>query len=303
MQTTDAPHIPVLLEEVIEVFKQVQPGYFVDCTLGYAGHSSAIYEQFGDRVKLIGIDRDDEAIAFSQNRLGEHIKIYKGSFSQVFPTLQEHPITGVLADFGVSSLQLDKLERGFSFHSQSLDMRMDTQQELTAYDVINRYSKLDLERIFKEYGEIRPYKKLADAIVSQRPFQTAQELASLAKSVMPKTKHNPATLLFQAVRIEVNSELLEIEKLLDALQKMQPKGAIIALITFHSLEDRIVKQRFKKWSQNCICAQDAFRCACGNDNALGKVITKKPIIATKQECAKNPRSRSAKLRVFQFGGC
>jgi len=302
MQPINAPHIPVLLEEVCEAFSKIKNGYFVDCTLGYGGHSSEIFKRYGDRVQLIGIDRDDEALTFSKGRLGDDIITYKGSFSQVFATLTQKPITGVLADFGVSSLQLDKKERGFSFESQNLDMRMDQSQSLSAKDVVNTYSKLDLERIFKEYGEIKPYKKLAAAVVESRPFTSAQQLGELAKKIMPKTKHNPATLMFQAIRIEVNSELKEIEMLLDALESMRPKDAIVALITFHSLEDRIVKQRFKQWTQSCICPAEAFRCTCKNNHALGKIITKKPIVATQSECKQNPRSRSAKLRVFAFGG-
>lgn len=302
MDNIEPPHIPVLLEEVCEAFAPMKEGYFVDCTLGYGGHSTQIYHRYKHKVKMIGIDRDDEALAFSKERLKDAIQTYKGSFSKVFPTLQQTPLRGVLADFGVSSLQLDKLERGFSFDSERLDMRMDQSQALSAKDVVNSYSKLELEKILKEYGEIKPYKKLADAIVQNRPFTTAYELAQLAKKVMPKTKHNPATLLFQAIRIEVNSELKEIEGLLDALEKANPKDCIVALITFHSLEDRIVKQRFKKWSQDCICSSEAYRCECGNNNALGKVITKKPITATQAECRQNPRSRSAKLRVFHFKG-
>ncbi len=297
---SDAPHVPVLLEEVLESFEGIEEGYFVDCTLGYAGHSAAMSERYGDRIALIGIDRDDEALAFSKKRLGERIRTYKGSFSKVFPTLREDPITGVLADFGVSSLQLDKLERGFSFESDNLDMRMDPTSGITAREVVNGYGKLELEKIFREYGEIRPYKKLASAVVENRPFTEAKALAALAKRVMPKSKHNPATLMFQAIRIEVNSELDEIEGLLDALEQKRPKSAIIALITFHSLEDRLVKQRFKRWSKSCICSAEAMRCTCGNDNALGKIVTKKPIVATQAECRTNPRSRSAKLRVFRF---
>lgn len=300
MQTTDAPHIPVLLEQVCEAFEDIKEGYFVDCTLGYGGHSSEIYKRYGDRVKLIGIDRDEEALEFSQKRLGDAVITYKGAFSEVFETITQNPIQGVLADFGVSSLQLDKLERGFGFESDSLDMRMDRSQNFNASDVVNGYGKLELERILKDYGEIRPYKRLAQAIVENRPFHSAKELAQLAKKIMPKSKHNPATLLFQAIRIEVNGELDEIEGLLDVLQREKLSCAIVALITFHSLEDRIVKQRFKQWTQNCICPPEAFRCECGNNHALGKVVTKKPLVASKEESRQNPRSRSAKLRVFEF---
>ena len=295
----DSPHIPVLLEEVLDSFKDIEKGYFVDCTVGYGGHSSKILDLYKDKIELICIDRDDEALNFSKKRLNKAI-FYKGSFSQVLPTLKEKPIVAILADFGVSSLQLDKKERGFSFDSTNLDMRMDKNQSLTALDVINRYSKLDLEYIFKEYGEIRPYKKLVSEILAKRPINFAYELVDIAKKVMPKSKHNPATLVFQAIRIEVNDELGEIERLLDFLEEKKFKNSIISLITFHSLEDRIVKNRFKKWATNCICSKEVFRCECGNNNALGKIITKKPIVATNKEIKQNPRSRSAKLRVFRF---
>ncbi|MFT7879238.1 MAG: 16S rRNA (cytosine(1402)-N(4))-methyltransferase RsmH [Sulfurimonas sp.] len=303
MQT---PHIPVLLEEVLESFKEIKEGYFVDCTLGYAGHSSEMLERYA-HIKHIGIDRDEEALAFSKKRLepfGGRIRLYKGTFATVFPTLTESPITGVLADFGVSSLQLDKMERGFSFNSETLDMRMDASAPLSAYEVVNGYSKEKLEYIFDMYGEVKPYKKLAAAVVEARsraPINSARELAQLAVDVLGSHgKIHPATLMFQAIRIEVNNELGEIEGLLDALEEKHYKDEIVSLITFHSLEDRLVKSRFKKWSTSCICDPQAMRCTCGNDHAIGKPIKRKPITAGKEELKINPRSRSAKLRSFRF---
>ena len=303
MQT---PHIPVLLEEVLESFKEIKEGYFVDCTLGYAGHSSEMLKRY-DHIKHIGIDRDDEALAFSAKRLeefGDRSRLYKGTFATVFPTLQETPITGVLADFGVSSLQLDKMERGFSFNAQTLDMRMDASAPLSAYEVVNEYSKEKLEYIFDAYGEVKPYKKLAAAVVEARskaPIGSAKELADIAVKVLGnKGKIHPATLMFQGIRIEVNNELGEIEGLLDALEAKHSEGQIVSLITFHSLEDRLVKNRFKKWSTSCICDPHAMRCTCSNDHALGKPIKRKPITASKEELKINPRSRSAKLRSFRF---
>ncbi|HSR73619.1 MAG TPA: 16S rRNA (cytosine(1402)-N(4))-methyltransferase RsmH, partial [Sulfurovum sp.] len=256
MQT---PHIPVLLDEVLESFKDVGEGYFVDCTLGYAGHSSEMLARYG-QLKHIGIDRDDEALAFSKKRLEpykERSTLYKGTFATVFPTLQESPIVALLADFGVSSLQLDKKERGFSFTSETLDMRMDANAKLSAYEVVNEYPQEKLEYIFDAYGEVRPFKKLASAVIEARaqgPIESANELSEIAKKVMHSGgKIHPATLMFQAIRIEVNNELGEIEGLLDALEKRHVKGEVVSLISFHSLEDRLVKNRFKKWAQACIC--------------------------------------------------
>ncbi len=303
MQT---PHIPVLLNEVLESFKDVGEGYFVDCTLGYAGHSSEMLARY-EGLKHIGIDRDDEALAFSKKRLEPYAgrsTLYKGTFATVFPTLKESPIVAVLADFGVSSLQLDKLDRGFSFGSETLDMRMDANAELSAYEVVNTYPKEKLEYIFDTYGEVRSFKKLASAVVESRAkasINSAKELSEIAKTVIPAGgKIHPATLMFQAIRIEVNNELGEIEGLLDALEQKHMKGEVVSLISFHSLEDRLVKNRFKKWAQACICDSKAIRCTCGKNHALGKAFSSKPVTATKEELKLNPRSRSAKLRSFRF---
>jgi len=301
-----SPHIPVLLEEVLDSFKDIQEGYFVDCTLGYAGHSSAMLERYA-HIQHIGIDRDDEALAFSKKRLegfSHRSTLYKGTFATVLPTLKEAPITGVLADFGVSSLQLDKKERGFSFESETLDMRMDANAKLSAYDVVNHYSQEKLEYIFDAYGEVKAYKKLAAAVITERskaPIVSAKQLSDLAVNVLGKSgKIHPATLMFQAIRIEVNNELGEIEGLLDTLEAKHYKGEIISLITFHSLEDRLVKNRFKKWSSSCICDPHAMRCTCGNNHEIGKMLGRKPVTAGKEELKYNPRSRSAKLRSFIF---
>ena len=303
MQT---PHIPVLLDEVLASFKDVGEGYFVDCTLGYAGHSSEMLAKY-ENIKHIGIDRDDEALAFSKKRLEPfegRSTLYKGTFATVFPTLKEEPILAVLADFGVSSLQLDKMERGFSFNSETLDMRMDASSPLSAYEVVNEYPQDKLEYIFDTYGEVRSYRKLAGAVVEARakaPIKSAKELSEIAKSVIPAGgKIHPATLMFQAIRIEVNNELGEIEGLLDALEAKHTKGEVVSLISFHSLEDRLVKNRFKKWSNACICDPQAMRCTCGKNHAIGKAFSSKPVTATKEELKINPRSRSAKLRSFRF---
>ena len=300
------PHIPVLLDEVLDSFNEVDEGYFVDCTLGYAGHSSEILARYS-HFKHLGIDRDDEALAFSKKRLEPfegRSKLYKGTFATVLPTLEEAPIMALLADFGVSSLQLDKKERGFSFSSETLDMRMDATAALSAYEVVNDYSKAQLEYIFDAYGEVRSYRKLAGAVIEARAkksIESAKELSEIAKMVIPPGgKIHPATLMFQAIRIEVNNELGEIEGLLDAIEARHYEGEVVSLITFHSLEDRLVKNRFKKWSSACICDSQAMRCTCGKNHALGKALSRKPITASKEELKINPRSRSAKLRSFKF---
>ena len=296
------PHIPVLYNEVLDCFKDINKGYIIDCTTGYAGHSSGLLNQ-NSSVKLICNDQDDEALNFSKNRLKDfenRVEFNKGNFENIIKKFEDYPIRGILADIGVSSLQLDKLDRGFSFNSENLDMRMNQNQSLDASTVINSYSQLELENIFKDYGEIREYKKIASLIVQNRPFYSAKELAEFFYNKLPKGKIHPATLIFQAIRIEVNDELGVLDRLFKSMEEAKLKDCIVAIISFHSLEDRVVKNYFKKWSENCICPKDAFRCECGKNQALGKIITKKPIIATNFEIKQNPRSRSAKLRVFRF---
>jgi 16S rRNA (cytosine1402-N4)-methyltransferase len=306
------PHIPVLLNEVLDGFSTIKEGYFVDCTLGYAGHSEAMLKTY-EQIKHIGIDRDDEALEFSKKRLApfaERSRLYKGTFSNTLPILKERPITGLLADFGVSSLQLDKMERGFSFSSETLDMRMDSSAELSAYEVVNNYPQDKLEYILNYYGEVRSYKRVAAAIVearSKKSIESGKELSDIICEVLPKGgKIHPATLSFQGIRIEVNNELGEIEGLLDVLEEKykagELNGTIVSLITFHSLEDRLVKNRYKKWSTACICDAQAMRCTCGKNHQLGKMLVRKPITATKEELKINARSRSAKLRTFIFKG-
>ncbi len=306
------PHIPVLLNEVLDGFSNIKEGYFVDCTLGYAGHSEAMLKTY-EQIKHIGIDRDDEALAFSKERLrpySSRSRLYKGTFANTLPIIKEQPITGLLADFGVSSLQLDKMDRGFSFSSETLDMRMDSKASLSAFEVVNYYDQDKLEYILNHYGEVRSYKRVAAAIVearSKKNIESGKELSDIICKVLPKSgKIHPATLSFQGIRIEVNNELGEIEGLLDVLEEKftagELNGAIISLITFHSLEDRLVKNRYKKWSTACICDPQAMRCTCGKNHQLGKMLVRKPITARKEELKINARSRSAKLRTFVFKG-
>lgn len=299
------PHVPVLLNEVLEVFEGLKPGQFVDCTLGYGGHSEAILEHFPG-VALVGIDQDTEAIAFSTARLarfGTRFSTLCGRYSEKIAEIDFSETTGMLADIGVSSLQLDKQERGFGFSSDTLDMRMDQSREFSAYNVVNGYSVEELEDIFFKYGEERASKKIARLIAEARniaPITSAAQLSSLIEKHHKCPGIHPATRVFQAIRIEVNDELGELERFLELLAKRAKKDMIVAVITFHSLEDRIVKNYFKEWSRRCVCPPEAFRCGCGNNNELGSAVNKKPLTASKGELKSNPRSRSAKLRAFRF---
>ncbi len=297
------PHIPVLYNEVIETFSDIEDGYIIDCTLGYGGHSEALLENLPN-VKLICIDQDSEALEFSKKRLHrfkDRIIFEKGRFSSAIKRHLDRDIRGILADIGVSSLQLDKKERGFGFDSDTLDMRMDQNAPFSAKDVINSYTKEQLEEIFREYGEIREYKKIAHIIIKARakkPIESARELSSLIEKNFKRGKIHSATLAFQAIRIEVNDELGELNNLLESIKDAKLNNCKVAIITFHSLEDRIVKRTFKEWAKRCICPPDLYRCECGGNHAIGKILTKKPIKPTKEEIKSNPRSRSSKMRVF-----
>lgn len=301
------PHIPVLYREVVQAFENIEDGIIIDCTMGYGGHSSLILEA-NPNIRLIAIDQDQTAIDFSTERLakyGDRVEIRKGRFSNVIKEILEDvnpsDIKGILADIGVSSLQLDQKERGFSYESETLDMRMDKNAPLSAMNVVNEYSTQELEHILLEYGELRNCKKIANEIILNRPFSSAKELSEKLKQHMPRGKKiHPATLLMQAIRIEVNDELGELKSLLQSIADAKLPEAKIAIISFHSLEDRIVKQAFTKFAKSCICPPEAFRCECGNNHQLGKVLTRKPIMAKEDELKENVRSRSAKMRIFQM---
>jgi 16S rRNA (cytosine1402-N4)-methyltransferase len=302
LKHTSTPHIPVLFDEVIQTFQDLKDGYIIDCTLGYGGHSQGILES-NPNINLICNDQDNEALAFSKIRLKNYknrIIFNKGNFKDVIDKYKDKNIVGILADIGVSSLQLDKIDRGFGFSSDTLDMRMDQNQSLSAYDVVNNYSQNQLEHIFKEYGEVKEYKKVASIIVANRPFSSSKELADFLSKNMYKGKLHPATLPFQAIRIEVNNELGVLKELFNQIENANFTNTTIAIISFHSLEDRIVKNSFKKWTKKCICLPHIHRCECGNNHQKGKIITKKPIIPTSKEIKQNPKSRSSKMRIFQF---
>jgi len=301
----EIPHIPVLLNETLSLFEGMEEGYFVDCTCGFGGHSEAILKTFPN-IKLIAIDQDIEALTFAKKRLSnfsDRVEFIHSRSSEALLTLSDRKISGVLADIGVSSYQLDQRSRGFNFEGETLDMRMNQSQEFDASSVVNFYSINELEKIFREYGEERYAKKIAMKIIERRKeskFTSSKELADFIASFTPRRKIHPATQIFQAIRIEVNQELSELKKLLANSLKIAQKGTILSIITFHSLEDRIVKQTFREWSKNCICPPEAFRCECGNNNAKVKLINKKPLTGSKEEILANPRSRSAKVRGVKF---
>ncbi|WP_104747642.1 16S rRNA (cytosine(1402)-N(4))-methyltransferase RsmH [Helicobacter cetorum] len=306
MQTIENLHKSVLLQEVLQTFMPLEKGIFIDCTLGLGGHSKAILSQ-KPHLKLVGIDKDKFAREKAKERLKAfegRYSILKGGFAKCFKKALEtygEQIKGVLIDLGVSSLQLDDKNRGFGFQSHTLDMRMDLESELNAKKVINSYSVVALEKIFRDYGEIREYKKIASKIVERRtkkPFEDAKDLSDFLSSLSKNKKIHPATLIFQAVRIEVNNELGELKEFLECAKNL--RGAILCIISFHSLEDMLVKNAFKNYAKNCICDALSFKCTCSNDNALGEILTKKPIVPSQQEIANNRRSRSAKMRVFRF---
>ena len=307
------PHTSVLLNEVLSAFDSniihKKDAILIDCTFGYGGHSLALMQKYPN-LKIIGIDQDKSAIALAKERLRDFDGRYSicfGNFSEeIAPLLKKHRenIIGILADIGVSSMQFDDKERGFSFFSENLDMRMNTQNILNAKEIINGYSKPELERIFRDYGEIREYKKVADLIINERKkckIKSANFLSELIAKHFKHPKIHPATQAFQALRIEVNNELNVLEKFLDSIDAM-PQDSRLAIISFHSLEDRIIKQKFKQWEKSCICPNEALRCTCKNNHQKGKILNKKPITPSNEEIKNNPRSRSAKLRVFSFKG-
>lgn len=304
-------HFSVMLGECIDALNIKPDGIYVDCTLGGGGHSEQIAKRL-DGGRLICIDRDADAINAAKKRLAPYadkITYVQDNFSNIkniLLSLGTEKINGVIFDLGVSSYQLDTAERGFSYNSDApLDMRMDRSAPLSAYDVVNGYPESELRRILYEYGEEQNAPKIARAIVGKReekPIETTFELVDIIKSVAPKKAllegHHPAKQTFQAIRIEVNGELEIIETSIRSfVKRLNPKGRL-AIITFHSLEDRIVKETFADLVKGCICPKEFPVCVC-NRKPEGKVLTKKPITATQDELERNSRSKSAKLRVFE----
>lgn len=303
-------HIPVLLEECMTGLKLEDGGIYVDCTLGGAGHSSQILARTNN-TKLVGIDRDADAIAASKQRLkefGSRVTFVHDNFKNIKNILEQshiNKVNGILVDLGVSSYQLDTDERGFSYSADSaLDMRMDKDQKLSAYDVVNTYSKEHLKQIIKDYGEEKFASSIAAKIEKAReakPIETTFELKNIILSSVPRYKGNDGTKnvqrTFQAIRIEVNAELDGLKQfLIDALDLLKSGGRLV-VISFHSLEDRIVKHTFRELATDCICPPHLPICVCGH-KAEAKIIGKMEM-ATKEELHKNSRSASAKLRIIE----
>lgn len=305
-------HVSVLLDECIRELCIKPDGIYVDGTAGGGGHSYHIAKALGEGGRLIAIDRDSAAIEAAGRRLaefGDKVTLVRSNFSDVgdvLDSLHIDRIDGILMDLGVSSYQLDTPERGFSYNADApLDMRMDDRNPLDAYKVVNTYSEEELRRIIYDYGEEKFGGKIAAEIVKSRarkPIETTGELVDLIKRVMPSAAkqggHHPAKRTFQAIRIEVNSELDVIKPAIESAERHLGKGGRIAIITFHSLEDRIVKQTFASLATGCTCPKNFPVCVCGNSPRV-KVITKKPILPSEEEIEVNPRSRSAKLRVAE----
>lgn len=305
-------HVSVLRNEVIQGLQIKPNGIYVDGTLGGAGHASEICSRLGDRGRLIGIDQDADAIATATERLSpydDRVTIVRSNYSEMAAILHQENITqvdGILLDLGVSSFQLDTSERGFSYRMDAtLDMRMDNRQELSAEMVVNEYSEMELFRIIRNYGEDKFAKNIAKHIVAERqkePIRTTARLAEIISQAIPmkikKQGGHPAKRTFQAIRIEVNHELEVLEETLnDMLNVLGPAGRL-CIITFHSLEDRIVKKAFRNAENPCTCPPDFPVCVCGKQSR-GRVITRKPILPTEQEIMENSRSKSAKLRIFE----
>ncbi|CBG40013.1 16S rRNA (cytosine(1402)-N(4))-methyltransferase RsmH [Helicobacter mustelae] len=300
-----SPHIPVLLHEVLDIFKDIKEGIIIDCTLGFGGHSKALLEQ-NQSIRIIGIDKDKDARAYATKLLSPFKErfccVASGFGEQIEPLIAQYgrEIKGVLADIGVSSYQLDTPKKGFGFESEVLDMRMDNDAHISAKTILNHYSAFALERVFREYGELRESKKLAQLLSQERTrtdFGDPKTFNAFLKAHFRNPKILP--LVYQALRIEVNGELEELERLLLHAQKL--KDARLCVITFHSLEDRILKQALKSYTKSCICPLEALKCTCGNHHQKGVLLTKKPIIPSQEEIKRNPRSRSAKMRAFHFG--
>ena len=304
-------HVSVLLNETIEGLNIKPDGIYADGTLGGAGHSYQIASKLNGLGRLIGFDQDEDAITASTERLKEfkNVTIVRSNYRNMKEELNNRGIEkvdGILLDLGVSSYQLDTVSRGFSYKEEApLDMRMDNRNEVTARDIVNNYSQGDLFRIIRDYGEDKFAANIAKHIVMNReikPIETTTELAEIVKAAIPmkfrKQGGHPAKQTFQAIRIELNSELSVLkESLMDMIDLLNPNGRI-CIITFHSLEDRIVKNIFKEAEDPCTCPKNFPTCVCGK-KSKGKVITRKPVLPSEEELKLNSRSKSAKLRIFE----
>ena len=303
-------HEPVMLEECIKGLDIKKEGIYVDGTLGGAGHSKEILKRLSKKGRLIGIDRDEEALSAAKANLKEfenvtYIHDNHDNIKQILEKLGINDVDGILLDLGVSSYQLDERNRGFSYLGENeLDMRMDKSQELTAKEVVNKYKEEELADIIYKYGEEKFSRKIAKNICIQRKqkeIDTTKELVEIIEKSIPKKFQNnghPAKKTFQAIRIEVNNEIKPLyETIKNSIECLKPKGRLV-VITFHSIEDRAVKKAFVDAKGKCTCPKDLPSCICGA-KSLGEIITKKPIIATEEEIQRNSRSKSAKLRIFE----
>lgn len=305
-------HKSVLLHETIEQLNIKPDGIYVDGTLGGAGHSYEIAKKLTCKGRLIGIDQDGDAICAAAGRLKEFedkVTIVRNNYCNIEEVLKELSVSkvdGILLDLGVSSYQLDTAERGFSYMEDApLDMRMDRRQSSTAGDIVNKYTENELFHVIKDYGEEKFAKNIAKHIVrvrAEKPIETTKELTEIIKAAIPMKVRavggHPAKRTFQAIRIELNQELTVLSTSLDKMIDLLNINGRLCIITFHSLEDRIVKQNFKKNENPCTCPPHFPVCVCGKESK-GKVITKKPILPSDKELLENSRSKSAKLRVFE----
>ena len=306
-------HYSVLLNETIENLNIKPDGIYVDGTLGGGGHAYQVASRLSEKGRLIGIDQDADAIAAAGERLkefGDKITIIRSNYANMKEELHRigvEKVDGIVLDLGVSSFQLDTPERGFTYRDENapLDMRMDDRQSLTAKDIVNGYSEMDLYRIIRDYGEDKFAKNIAKHIVQERaekPIETTGELTEIIRASIPMkvqvTGGHPAKRTFQAIRIELHKELEVLQNNLDDMIDLLNPGGRICIITFHSLEDRIVKTNFKRNENPCTCPSDFPVCVCGK-KSKGKVVTRKPILPSEEELEVNSRSKSAKLRVFE----
>ena len=304
-------HVSVLLNECLDNLNIKEDGIYVDCTLGGAGHSSHILERLSDKGMLIGIDQDTDALNAAKDRLKKYknVKFVHNNFYNIDSILEElgiEKVDGILMDLGVSSYQLDEGERGFSYMKDApLDMRMDRDNDFSAYDVVNKYSVDELYRVIKDYGEEKFAKRIANFIVERREkknIETTLELVDIIKDAIPAKARregpHPAKRTFQAIRIEVNGELKILDKAIEDGVNRLNKGGRMAIITFHSLEDRIVKLKYRKLADPCTCPKDFPICICGKKPTV-KLVSRKAIEPSREEIEENPRSRSAKLRVVE----
>ncbi len=307
VSSVSEPHRPVLYQETIEYLTPKNFGYYLDCTAGAGGHAEGILQASSPGGKLVALDLDPTAVQLTRERLqpfGDRAIVIHGSYSDAARILQRtgwDSVDGILMDLGVSSMQLDQQERGFSFrYDAPLDMRFDPTTGQSAAELVNTISEKDLADIIWRYGEERLSRRIARKIVENRPIETTFQLAEVVRSAVGRgrSKIDPATRTFQAIRIAVNDELRVVEEAIPNLIALLTPGGRLAVISFHSLEDRLVKQAFKRESIDCICPPEQVICTCGH-RASVKILTSRPITASEEEIKENPRARSAKLRVVE----